>query len=127
MAKSFKSTGSEFLMDILMKMLGSFWSHRPDFFNKKSKLKTSNDASYQLFKSPLYPNKLKSNCLKCMAENCIILYYFMWYREARRTMFKIVLIIVIERINGWYYSETPLFILYFGGREEEKREGRKIH
>lgn len=37
----------------------------------------------------------------------------MWYNEALRTVFQIVLIIVIEGINGDTIQKPPLLILYF--------------
>lgn len=46
------------------------------------------------------PSKLRSNCLKCMSKSCVILCYCTWHHEVLRTMFKIVLIIVVEGLMG---------------------------
>lgn len=71
------------------------------------------------------PNKLKGNCWKYMAQYCVILCYYMWYNEAPRTMFKIVLNIVIEGINGWDYSEPPIAYIMFEGEGGGKKKRKK--
>lgn len=66
MAKSFKSTGSEFLVGIFMKMPGSLWSHGPGPFQQQTENK--NDAYYQLLKSPLYPQQGKEQLFKMYGQ-----------------------------------------------------------
>lgn len=66
MAKSFKFTGSEFLTGTFMKMSGSLWSHGPGPFQQQTESK--NDACYQLFKSPLYPQRVKEQLFEMYGQ-----------------------------------------------------------
>lgn len=69
------------------------------------------------------PSKLRSNCLKCMPKSCVILCYCTWHHEVLRTMFKIVLIIVVEGLMVVLFRNPIAHIMFWGkGGGKKKRK-----